>query len=857
MVHFFEFHESLPKILVRDFLLQKNHESGLIILPTKRLRVVFLKYLTENISGVFLPKILTLENAIKDWAFQLSIQEKQGISSEALRWLMISIIRDLKLKFTAIENLNEITHLIQEMYDCHLDENIFERLRQKIQDDPFRPENVHSILLDRVNDLEIIFYELEKRLRKMNLTFSFAVIPRLIQEIMQHKKNEFEELICDYSYVWVCGLTTIKPFLIPFMEKFKSYPNVSFYLPHPPEELSKYSPLRKLTEEVKIPRFSSLRESLGMKKLPVFVYNTTNFSEQLDILNQKIQKNKTPLHDIAVITPDEKRASNLISHVLKKMETENNLSMAKKLAHSEVGRFLMSSLEFKKTKDGYFISHFKKQRLYQFLPISETSSGSQIKNYLEEFQIFLKTLAERIDPKELAAIEDFMKQLIPIADISLPNDFFWQQFFSDLSQLEIREVGEPLSGIQWINLEESRLIPFKKVFILNFVENLIPKKPPHDQWIPNYIKRQVGFLDPRTFEAMEDTSFSLLSHQVEEMHVMIPRNYFGEETVPSRFLAMMKNDDCFLVNDHLREIQHEDSQKIELRKNFWTFPLSNITFSSYLTECFIQCPFKFLMEYSRLNPIDLCVVGDDPKNLGMMLHQIVENFFMSLDKRKSQFKENSSSFYAWGIQEIEKFTEQEIAVSPISSLMKIHLMTYAWPKFLKFLQTIYEPHQFNFSGISEDVLQFSVTDVSQHDWKFKLRVDRWDELANQNLILDYKTRSTPEMYLVKKGIKPQLLLYLLGLEKKYPERFNHENTQLAYWSFLKGELSDAKFDYEEASEKFVGILDWRHHKIKEKNNFYADPSDCRGCLHSGLCRKDDPMRTVEIYGQMDLKKEVG
>ncbi len=274
------------------------------------------------------------------------------------------------------------------------------------------------------------------------------------------------------------------------------------------------------------------------------------------------------------------------------------------------------------------------------LPINELESQELYYNLL--FLSKLKNNAEKISKQEIS-----WKTLLII--------------FRQLIQTEyIPFSGEPLKGLQVMELTESQCLDFRKVFLMNVNEGILPKSADFSSFIPMEIKRGYGLRTPEDFDARFAYLFYRLFHRAEEVYLFYNHNDSEEE---SRFIKQIeilfnKFKDIQIETLHFSfsskrerkiepifiEKKEEVLQKIYKKLTDGVAPTTLITY--------LLCPLKFYYTYiEKIKPIDEFEEDLMANEFGTIAHDSLESIYknhLNTNKiMKTMFELNSNILKKW------------------------------------------------------------------------------------------------------------------------------------------------------------------------------------------------------------------
>lgn len=472
-------------------------------------------------------------------------------------------------------------------------------------------------------------------------------------------------------------------------------------------------------------------------------------------------------------------------------------------------------------------------------------------------------------------LQAFARELAALAerhDAPLRSSEFLALLQDKLLSLDVRSVGDPLAGLQVLSIAEARYVPFARVVVLGCVEGDFPRALPKDHLVDNFLRSRIGLPGWRLLEAIEDTTFHLLSARLPELLLLYPETRGGERAVRSRFI-----ETALVTREGLREqaaarlpelltLLAAASRAPEAPRRFGASrrlgpagrsrqPATELlaTLSASSLENLIRCPYRFLL--GRLGVEEASLPGDDEaRQEGDWLHDVLQAFFTG----KTGARELDGGlvppawgdFEAYALARLHALTDELTPGHLKGSPLALQVRLYSWPAFVRHLMKIYTPetlHLMN-AGLREFDVEAPV----------KGRIDSVDRLGGLHLVTDYKRSGTPEKGAVKSGLAPQLLLYAQALEAK--QELPLAQAVVGYWSILKGHWQDVlagsgvvdearqrgliapreKETLEDAVARLTARWQARLSEVEASGFFRPDPSECGFCAFAGICRRDDP-----------------
>jgi hypothetical protein len=541
-----------------------------------------------------------------------------------------------------------------------------------------------------------------------------------------------------------------------------------------------------------------------------------------------------------------------------------------------------------------------------------TSTLPNIDSAKEQYLKTLETLKSQLSethqsPREVSAwqiAQDAAEQVAQLDVVCQFSGNFWQQFLANVyrtaSQESIRDTGEPLSGLQIIGLTEARYIPFNAVFIVGCVEGSFPHGLPRDSLIDNKMRRVMGLPGWGELEALEDTTFHLLTSRLPHVELTYPHSDADKPLTRSRWIEILAT--------RMKPRQLDSSDKstsilnMEWEATTTNLPLANTnnneglvtdvkellasTSASRLRHL-LWCPYRYLMQARKVETVEL---PEDRINLqtGNWLHKVLETFFKHDDLKglaeRLQWRSKPASaaeFASWAHDRLDGISQLVVPKSLSRSAQFQHMTGRGWASIAQFWQSLCV------QGWSPDLVRTEIElgkkdppllfELAGQAIKIHGTVDAIHGGAEHGpILMDYKTSTTPANRDIAEGLEPQLPLYAKALSMAAaPAEIGSKvidltDTAVGYFNLSDGKASFVALgDAAKENMQTGGLLSKRSKplnlpdtikavekrwgerltKINSTNSFAADPSDCAMCSYAGVCRKDDPRFRDQISQQ--------
>ncbi len=300
--------------------------------------------------------------------------------------------------------------------------------------------------------------------------------------------------------------------------------------------------------------------------------------------------------------------------------------------------------------------------------------------------------------------------------------------------------GTPLKDIQILGFLETRNIKFKKVYILDANEEIIPDTRKDDTLIPFKTRRLLGLPTYLDRDKLTEYYFDVLIKSSDEVHIFFVENDKKER---SRFIEKLiwekqKQDKNVETRDYIQKVQYRVNldnplpEKIDKTSGIISF-LKNMHFHATALDTYLKCQLKFYYSYVLRLKRKEEISGDiESTDIGQFVHSILREYF-SRKKRKilkpKDLRENEI------IQITDKFFEEKFGANQKGSL---YLIKYQIKNHLKDLINNYYKYL-----VSEEELIILDTEkdliISEGSFILRGRIDSIEKRGAKVYIIDYKT----------------------------------------------------------------------------------------------------------------------
>ncbi len=299
-------------------------------------------------------------------------------------------------------------------------------------------------------------------------------------------------------------------------------------------------------------------------------------------------------------------------------------------------------------------------------------SLDDVANALENFVDFLlkhgSTLWQSF-PLDAEALVRCVEKIVPeLRENELSLDYLPKAaLFTVLRQLFAEEripfEADPLSGMQILGMLESRLLRFRKLFIMDMTESSLPGIIQQDPLMPDSLRNLLSLPDTHKRELLMAHTFYRLVAGAEDVWLYWQEGIQASEvqsskSLRSRFVeeclweeekknkALLKNGDGFLRSADCRPVAPLRRIKKSIpctpliknqMRTFFEKPISSSALDTY-----IHCPAKFFYSYlGRLGELEEVTEGDDYRELGLWLHELLQDMYSEFVEKVFEHNEEN------------------------------------------------------------------------------------------------------------------------------------------------------------------------------------------------------------------------
>ncbi|MBM4166060.1 MAG: hypothetical protein FJ218_03965 [Ignavibacteria bacterium] len=320
-----------------------------------------------------------------------------------------------------------------------------------------------------------------------------------------------------------------------------------------------------------------------------------------------------------------------------------------------------------------------------------------------------------------------------------------------LQTIEIHFSGTPLKGLQVLGFLETRTIQFRRVFVLDANEYILPPSSSGtESFIPQQAREKLGMEFHSDKENLAAYYFDVLLKGAEEAHIFFTEN---EKQERSRFVEKLlwekqRRDKVYSDEQYVKTISYQLSLKNSTPE---TIPktasiidfLKKFSFSATSLDTYLECDLKFYYRYV-LGLSEGEQFNDDIEmsDVGNIVHKVLDEFFNPWTEQTLQEKHLSPE------------TLSEILSKTLRTTLGdgnfIHIALLR-SQIEKQLHRFLEQYQFPMLRSQPIVLKQSEQQhsVQYQQYRFSARIDRIEQRDEQWYILDYKTSGDETRYRIR------------------------------------------------------------------------------------------------------------
>ncbi|MDH4232106.1 MAG: PD-(D/E)XK nuclease family protein [Nitrospirota bacterium] len=310
--------------------------------------------------------------------------------------------------------------------------------------------------------------------------------------------------------------------------------------------------------------------------------------------------------------------------------------------------------------------------------------------------------------------------------------------------------GTPVKGLQILGFLETRNLRFKRVFVLDANEEVLPDTKKEDTLLPFRAREILGLTTHKDRDALAAYNFGTLLQGAEEVHLFFIENDKKER---SRFVERLlwerqRRDKTTDTENYLASVQY----KIELKNpvpadiaktdDLAGF-LRDFSYSASALDTYLRCPLQFYYSYVlRLDKKEEMSGDIERVDIGKFVHNVLSQYFEKRKNRLLQEKDidlDELNALAGRLFSKEYGENPSGAVYLLGKQIKRHLRDF----FLKYFFPLIREEKVTVLSCEDDMR------ITKYSFHLRGRADAVFKRGDKTVIVDYKTGSNPDYLSIK------------------------------------------------------------------------------------------------------------
>ncbi|MEO0900268.1 MAG: PD-(D/E)XK nuclease family protein [Bacteroidota bacterium] len=508
---------------------------------------------------------------------------------------------------------------------------------------------------------------------------------------------------------------------------------------------------------------------------------------------------------------------------------------------------------------------------------NEIESLEEILNYVGEiFHLLLKEASERLNRLEAEFVVQFYTHFNQLREVllryqpSLSLQGLAQLVRESLQRARIPFEGEPLEGMQLMGFLETRVLDFKKVFILGANEGNLPDTSKGNSFIPYSLRKGFGLPTYEEKDAIYAYHFYRLLQRASEVHLIyntVVSDRGGAKEI-SRFIRQIRY--FFRETDNIRIherivttpspysqsspihiAQNESIKEILYKKYTGKSATSKAFMSATAMTTYLACPLKFYYRYvAGIRESDVVEENIEANTLGSVLHYTLELIYKEQLNRPLDKESIRALKKEIGPKLREAFFEHNLSWGEELRGMNYLYRDVIQQQVERIIEKDAVGPRFKVVSLEDPEEMFTHFDVGGLSVRINGFLDRVDLLTDEEIIriVDYKTGKVelPKNLKLEKCFESnkykevfQGMLYAWLYRRRYPEA----HVKVGYYTvkeLSKGikfirqgkVVGEAELDFFE--DRLKGLI---HKMLHEDYSQTEDENQCRICPYNQICNR--------------------
>jgi CRISPR/Cas system-associated exonuclease Cas4 (RecB family) len=373
----------------------------------------------------------------------------------------------------------------------------------------------------------------------------------------------------------------------------------------------------------------------------------------------------------------------------------------------------------------------------------------------------LRYIEENSTAKRHPYFYPFMEKIVEALDALAHSSIAPQKFSSArsyaqflrayLQTIEVHFSGTPFKGLQVLGFLETRTIKFRRVFVLDANEHILPTSSSGtESFIPQKAREKLGMEMLSEKERLAAYYFDVLLNGAEEAHIFFTENETQERSrlVETLLWEKQRRDGIYSDEQYVKNISYQLSLKNSVPETVAkTVPivdvLKHFSFSATSLDTYLECGLKFYYRYVLgLSETKRFTDEIEMSDVGNIVHKVLNDFFKPFTEQTLQENQLNRETLANILFETLRTSTGSVEFAHIASLQT---------QIEKQLQRFLEHYQFPLLRSQAIVLKQSEQQyaVQYQQYRFSARIDRIEQRGEQWYVLDYKTGGDETRYRIR------------------------------------------------------------------------------------------------------------
>ncbi len=477
--------------------------------------------------------------------------------------------------------------------------------------------------------------------------------------------------------------------------------------------------------------------------------------------------------------------------------------------------------------------------LYRYMDEPNIENSMRIKRYFkeDEFQDIKSSFANL---KNINQIKEFLEKFIKESDSFEDISIFKEEIFNFerlaeelqkcdtkdmlylfLSRIKERKIDDNRGGkVTVMGVLESRFIEYDGVIIVDFNEDVIPKKSSKELFLSTAIRKKVGLPAHKDRENLQKQYYYKMLLKCKKGAISAIKN---DNIKPSRFLFELNISNILEERyEHRKLFDILSSKKssfpiVGTDEISFEYDFSKVQISSTLLKTYLECKRKYYFKYiKRLNEFQIPTLKCDDRDIGIKIHSYLKKLY-----EDRAFFDNEKIL----LNSLYKMIENDTKRDPL-----LKLQFDIWFKKLK----IFAKKEINRFKNGYRVLYVEKSFTKKFEgFDIVGTIDRIDIKDDKLSLLDYKTGKikTTNVKNLEKTVDFQMEFYcLLASDIKIVK-------EIGFYDLNSAEIKNESF----LDEK-IELLKNRLGLLREKKQNFTKCEDmkaCRYCPYVILCGREE------------------